>query len=91
MLHIIKLSHKAVFFMYIFPAVLCFLQALTVQIEQLREEQREERRRSKEEALQWQREKVGFMSLWSAPLWLFLSVTFRHYVIIGTTLHLASF
>lgn len=37
----------------------CFLQALTAQNEQLLEEQRAERRRSKEEVLQWHREKVG--------------------------------
>lgn len=37
----------------------CDLQALTAQTEQLQEEQQAERRRSKEEAQQWHREKVG--------------------------------
>ena len=35
------------------------MQGLTAQIEQLLEEQKAEKRRSKEEALQWHREKVG--------------------------------
>lgn len=61
-------------FMYCISALAssCFLQAVTAQNEQLQEEQRAERRRSKEEALQWHREKVGYRSgrlllNWSTP------------------------
>ncbi|XP_034548401.1 kinesin-like protein KIN-14I [Notolabrus celidotus] len=44
------------------------VSALTAQIEQLREEQRAERRSSKEEAVQWQREKSKMLELFSNRL-----------------------
>ncbi|XP_074525823.1 putative LOC110439812 homolog [Halichoeres trimaculatus] len=44
------------------------VSALTARIEQLREEQREERRRSKEEAMQWQREKNKMLEVFSNRL-----------------------
>uniref|UniRef100_UPI0037E720A1 uncharacterized protein n=1 Tax=Semicossyphus pulcher TaxID=241346 RepID=UPI0037E720A1 len=50
------------------PLSACSSRALTAQNEQLQEEQRSERRRSKEEALQWHREKSKMLELFSNRL-----------------------